>query len=140
MGFLPKKEIEMSDVQDDKKAGPDEKYCSSCGSIIKKEAVICPKCGVQQKAMGNNEVSTNWLTVLLLCVFLGTIGAHNFYVGKKGRGILMLALIVGGVIFAFAGVGFVAIGVACILWIIDLIKILTGKFTNGAGQIIEKNK
>ena len=26
----------------------DEKYCFSCGEIIKKEAEICPKCGVNQ--------------------------------------------------------------------------------------------
>jgi RNA polymerase subunit RPABC4/transcription elongation factor Spt4 len=26
----------------------DEKYCFSCGGIIKKEAEICPKCGVNQ--------------------------------------------------------------------------------------------
>jgi len=26
----------------------DEKYCFSCGEVIKKEAEICPKCGVNQ--------------------------------------------------------------------------------------------
>ena len=25
-----------------------EKYCSTCGSIIKQDAEICPKCGVRQ--------------------------------------------------------------------------------------------
>ncbi|GHU77139.1 hypothetical protein FACS189461_5380 [Spirochaetia bacterium] len=29
-------------------AGPDEKYCFSCGCIIKKAAEICPRCGVDQ--------------------------------------------------------------------------------------------
>jgi ribosomal protein L40E len=29
---------------------PDEKYCSTCGSIINLEAEICPKCGVRQMA------------------------------------------------------------------------------------------
>ena len=128
-------------MSETKTVGPDEKFCSSCGSTIKKEAVICVKCGVSQKAMGDSdEVSTNWLTVLLLCIFLGGIGSHNFYVGKKGRGILMIALLVGGSIFIFAGVGFVALAVVCVFWIIDLIKILTEKFTDGKGQIIQKNK
>lgn len=27
--------------------GADEKYCSSCGSIIKKQAELCPECGVR---------------------------------------------------------------------------------------------
>jgi RNA polymerase subunit RPABC4/transcription elongation factor Spt4 len=36
----------MSDIVDKK---PDEKYCQSCGAIIKKAAEICPKCGVNLK-------------------------------------------------------------------------------------------
>lgn len=31
-----------------RKAGPDEVYCTSCGVPIKKEADICPDCGVGQ--------------------------------------------------------------------------------------------
>lgn len=27
--------------------GPNEQYCHSCGDIIKKEAEICPNCGVR---------------------------------------------------------------------------------------------
>jgi DNA-directed RNA polymerase subunit RPC12/RpoP len=30
---------------------PDEKYCSSCGQIIKSAAEICPKCGVRVMGM-----------------------------------------------------------------------------------------
>ena len=33
----------------------DEKYCSSCGAVIKKEAEICPKCGVRQSFAGYSE-------------------------------------------------------------------------------------
>jgi rubredoxin len=33
-------------------AGADEKYCFSCGEVIKKEAQICMKCGVRQNARG----------------------------------------------------------------------------------------
>jgi RNA polymerase subunit RPABC4/transcription elongation factor Spt4 len=35
----------MSDVRE---KATDEKFCSTCGAIIKKEAEICPKCGVRQ--------------------------------------------------------------------------------------------
>jgi RNA polymerase subunit RPABC4/transcription elongation factor Spt4 len=31
-------------------AAADEKFCFSCGSVIKKAAEICPKCGVNQSS------------------------------------------------------------------------------------------
>jgi len=30
------------------------------------------------------------ITALLLCIFLGVFGAHQFYVGKIGKGLLYL--------------------------------------------------
>ena len=54
----------------------------------------------------------NKTTALLLCIFLGGIGAHRFYVGKGGTGILYLFT-----------AGFFGIG-----WIIDIICIATGSF------------
>lgn len=93
--------------------GPDEKYCSSCGEIIDEEAEICPECGVRVKEksesnnvninMENNQVqnqsgqkdepaTSNKSKNLagLLGILLGGIGAHKFYVGQPGRGLLFL--------------------------------------------------
>ena len=36
-------------------AGSDEKYCSSCGEIIKSKAEICPECGVRQEEENSNQ-------------------------------------------------------------------------------------
>jgi TM2 domain-containing membrane protein YozV len=100
----------------------DEAFCSSCGAIIKKEAEICPKCGVRQKPSKSNDKNEKWLTVFLLSLFLGFIGVDRFYVGKTGTGILKL--ITGG------GCG--------IWWLIDWIMILAGRFTDKDGNVIEK--
>lgn len=62
-----------------------------------------------------------WLITLLLSLFLGSLGVHRFYVGKIGTGILQL-ITVGG----------------CGVWtLIDIIMIITGKFTDKNGNEIK---
>lgn len=62
------------------------KFCHACGETIDQRAVVCPKCGVPQGAM-----STKSRTVaIVLAIFLGGLGAHKFYLGKPGLGILYL--------------------------------------------------
>lgn len=65
--------------------------------------------------MGKSKTMT-----LVLCVFLGVFGAHRFYVGKIGTGFLWL--ITGGLF----GIG----------WIVDIIKVLRGHFTDADGHPI----
>ncbi len=66
----------------------EEKYCSSCGEIIKKEAEICPKCGVRQMSPKSGMVKSK-IVAGLLALLLGGIGIHKFYLGKP-IGILYL--------------------------------------------------
>jgi len=65
------------------------------------------------------------LTTLLLAIFFGYFGVHRFYVRKIGTGILMLLLS--------------WTGISTIWAIFDIIKIATGKFKDGKGNIIQKN-
>lgn len=73
--------------------GADEQYCSSCGEIIKKAAEICPECGVRQSPPGgtNTAGSTKDRTTAgILAILLGGLGAHKFYLGDTGLGLLYL--------------------------------------------------
>jgi len=64
-----------------------------------------------------------FVATLLLCLFLGGLGIHRFYVGKVGTGILM--------ILTLGGLGF---------WIlIDLIMIAVGSFKDKEGRYIKSS-
>lgn len=107
------------------------KFCKYCGAQIPVQAVICPSCGGQveefkqaqapQQApiiITNTNTNTNtnvgiptkkpknkWVA-FFLCLFLGEFGAHKFYEGKIGMGILYL----------FTG------GLFLVGWVIDLFR------------------
>jgi TM2 domain-containing membrane protein YozV len=69
--------------------GPDEQYCSSCGSVIKKRAEICPECGVRQTGSGGSSEKDR-TAAGVFALLLGGIGAHKFYLGQNKMGILYL--------------------------------------------------
>ena len=86
------------------------KYCAQCGAQLVDEAVVCPQCGcpVQpQRSVDPNASPKSRLIALLLCVFVGGLGIHRFYVGKIGTGVLAL---------------------------VDLIMIACGTFTDSDGK------
>jgi TM2 domain-containing membrane protein YozV len=78
----------MEDDINSRPKAADEIFCRSCGAIIKKEAEICPKCGVRQTEYYHEQKSR--ITAALLAIFLGGFGIHKFYIGKNGQGIIYL--------------------------------------------------
>jgi TM2 domain-containing membrane protein YozV len=58
------------------------------------------------------------LPAFLLCFTLGMFGAHRFYVGKIGTGLLQL--------FTLGGFG--------IWWLVDMIMIIVGGFKDREGE------
>ena len=97
-------------------------YCQKCGKELPAGASFCPSCGA---AVGASAAATSpgyapgkpvsphsRLAALLLCLFLGCLGVHRFYVGKIGTGVAM--------IFTLGGLG---------IWaFVDFIMIVTGGF------------
>ena len=84
---------------------------------------MCVKCGVRFATDADPEVGKrDWLTALLLSLFLGVFGVHRFYVGLTGTGIAQL-LTLGG----------------CGIWsFIDFIQIATGNFRDADGRKLLK--
>lgn len=114
--------------------GNNLKFCKHCGGQIPQDAVICTLCGRQVENLAGNANQPNivinnsnqnvnanfggivgvpgkpinkWVS-FVLCLLLGYLGAHKFYEGRIGMGILY-----------FFTAGLFGIG-----WIVDIISIL----------------
>lgn len=104
------------------------KYCKFCGEKIPEDAVMCVHCGRQveqlkseqpqvvinnsntnvNKNVGFNGRAKNKWIALMLCIFIGYLGAHKFYEEKAGMGVLYLFT------FGLFGIG----------WILDIISLI----------------
>ncbi len=73
--------------------------------------------------LGKGTSDKEWMTALLLSIFLGSLGVDRFYLGYTGLGIAKL-LTLGG----------------CGIWsIIDIISIATGKMTDAQGRALKRS-
>lgn len=111
-------------------------FCSNCGRPAQPQR-FCPQCGSRASGHYCSFCGTRipssaeapfidysdkrkW-PAFFLCLFLGGLGLHRFYVGKIGTGILMLLL------FVFAP------GLGVLAALVDLILIVMGKFRDKRG-------
>lgn len=107
----------MENATQNQDTGMKTKFCKHCGGKIPEAAVVCTLCGCQVEevkqaeqpniVINNSNANTNtnvnanigaafgirmknkWVA-FFLCLFLGYIGAHKFYEGKGGMGVLYL--------------------------------------------------
>ncbi|MFA9427161.1 zinc ribbon domain-containing protein [Natronorubrum sp. A-ect3] len=85
-GSVPSEESTYSGPESKQKAA-DEQFCSSCGEIIKREASICPNCGVSQGGNANN--NPGLAAILSGAGFVVPIaaGAGQIYNENVGKGV-----------------------------------------------------
>ena len=88
--------------------------------------------------VAEGESSKSRTIALLLCFFLGSLGAHRFYLVKNPTAITMLVLWIIGIatVWILIGIPFlIAVGI----WsLIDLILILVGTMKDGEGKLVTK--
>lgn len=67
-------------------------YCTNCGNEVSTKAAICIKCGVPTGVNSVGSSNKSRSAYVLLGIFLGTLGIHNFYAGYTGKGIMQLLI------------------------------------------------
>lgn len=145
----------------------ENKRCPRCNTKMPKEIMVCPSCRLNFVKFKNatnaeakialkmgekdrvvyrkgcpKDVSRTKLT--LLTIFLGFLGAHNYYVGKTHRGVFFTIFFIIGVINAIITnvlnlnpsgelwevFTFLVLiwGIVLFMWIIDIAKVALNKF------------
>ncbi|MDD4029230.1 MAG: TM2 domain-containing protein [Caldisericia bacterium] len=84
---------------DNENLGKNERYCASCGNPIQKKDIFCPYCGTKQYSQQTvyPYPPKERVIYVLLALFLGCFGVHNFYAGHTNTGIkqLLITLLLG---------------------------------------------
>ncbi len=117
----------MRETKPEQPATPRPVFCVVCGAEMNRGDLFCHACGwdgrtspppAAPRLVDRNPSEFNRLAALLLCLILGFLGIHRFYVGKVGTGLLW-----------FLTLGFLGVG-----QIFDLILIATGEFRDSDGR------
>lgn len=96
--------------------GSGNAFCANCGQPMNPNQAICLNCGVAvSNASADNLAGKDKMTLIIICLFLGGLGIHNFMMGETKKGIMKIVLSL-------------CFGLGAIFALIDLVKIATDKY------------
>lgn len=98
-------------------------FCPNCGRRTSPAADVCVGCGITLRRYQNykdpyQSQQKSKIIAGLLGIFLGGLGIHNFYLGRKWRGLAQLLI-------SILSLGFLAV-ISAVWGLIEGILILTG--------------
>ena len=67
-----------------------ERHCSKCGATLSSNLKFCPRCEEAVVLVSDKDR----VAAGILCVFLGELGVHYFYMGKTTAGFLCILITV----------------------------------------------
>jgi len=105
------------------KVGTGNDFCHNCGQAVTPNADVCMNCGVALKKAQGDLNGQDKIVIILICLFLGGLGIHNFMMGETKKGVFRI------IMSLFCGLG-------CIFALIDLIKIATGSYVVDPDKLI----
>ena len=105
------------------KVGDGNSFCANCANPVDSNAEVCMNCGVSVKKAAGNLGGQDKIVMILICLFLGGLGIHNFMMGETKKGIFKI------VMSCLCGIG-------GILALIDLIKIAMGSYVVDPEKLI----
>ena len=140
------------------------KTCPRCDMKVPEFTEVCPDCGLdfarldkatnadakRKKLRGDRDFiimtkklphDVSFLKLLLLCIFLGPVGAHNYYVGRYLKGSILLADFVIAILLVIFNAPLISalgdkpfsaistiLGLIMLMWFWDLLQIITKKY------------
>ena len=105
------------------KAGDGNTFCANCGQTMAANAEVCLNCGVAAKKAGGNLNGQDKIVMILICLFLGVIGIHNFMMGETKKGVFKIIMSL-------------CCGIGGILALIDLIKICMDTYVVDPNKLV----
>lgn len=111
-------------------------FCPKCGKEVPDGSAFCPNCSARLVEAADVSPKSR-LATALFAFFLGSFGAHRFYIGKTGSAVAMLALTILGWITVWFAVGIAFFVIVGIWVLVDFIFAVAGSMKDSQGKLIK---